>query len=93
MKIIPIAFDSFGVRSMATYVETDKKILIDPGAALGPSRFGLPPSKQELKMLDKLTKEIINYAKKAEILCYKTSGDITGDYSSVVGYASACFTK
>jgi len=31
--------------------------------------------------------------KKAEILCYKTSGDITGDYSSVVGYASACFTK
>ena len=32
-------------------------------------------------------------AKKAEILCYKTSGDITGDYSSVVGYASACFTK
>lgn len=31
--------------------------------------------------------------KKAEILCYKTSGDVTGDYSSVVGYASACFTK
>ena len=32
-------------------------------------------------------------AKKAEILCYKTSGDIVGDYSSVVGYASACFTR
>ena len=31
--------------------------------------------------------------KKAEILCYKTSGDIVGDYSSVVGYASACFTR
>ena len=27
-------------------------------------------------------------AKKAELLCYKTSGDITKDFSSVVGYAS-----
>jgi len=31
--------------------------------------------------------------KRAEILSYKTSGDITGDYSSVVGYASVCFTR
>lgn len=32
-------------------------------------------------------------AKKAELLCYKTSGDITGDYSAVVGYASIAFMK
>ncbi len=32
-------------------------------------------------------------AKEAKLLCYKTSGDITGDYSSVVGYAAVCFTK
>jgi len=32
-------------------------------------------------------------AKKAELLCYKTSGDVTGDHSSVVGYASIRFTK
>lgn len=32
-------------------------------------------------------------AKKGQILCYKTSGDITGDYSAVVGYASAALTK
>jgi hypothetical protein len=32
-------------------------------------------------------------AKKGQILCYKTSGDITGDYSAVVGYASVAFTK
>jgi len=32
-------------------------------------------------------------AKEAKLLCYKTSGDIIGDYSSVVGYAAACFTK
>jgi AmmeMemoRadiSam system protein B len=32
-------------------------------------------------------------AKGAKLLCYKTSGDIIGDYSSVVGYAAVCFTK
>ena len=31
--------------------------------------------------------------KKARLLCYKTSGDVTGDYSSVVGYAAVCFKK
>jgi AmmeMemoRadiSam system protein B len=32
-------------------------------------------------------------AKKAELLCYKTSGDVLGDRSAVVGYASMTFTK
>lgn len=32
-------------------------------------------------------------AKKAELLCYKTSGDVVGDYSAVVGYASLVFTR
>jgi len=32
-------------------------------------------------------------AKEAKILCYKSSGDITGDYSSVVGYAAVSFKK
>jgi AmmeMemoRadiSam system protein B len=32
-------------------------------------------------------------AKKAKLLCYKTSGDVSGDYSSVVGYAAVCFRK
>jgi len=32
-------------------------------------------------------------AKKAELLCYKTSGDVVGDYSAVVGYTSLMFTK
>ena len=31
MKVTPLAFDSLGVRSMATHVETDLKITIDPG--------------------------------------------------------------
>ena len=32
-------------------------------------------------------------AKRAQLLCYKTSGDITGDLSGVVGYASISFAK
>lgn len=32
-------------------------------------------------------------AKKGSLLCYKTSGDVVGDYSAVVGYASVIFTK
>jgi AmmeMemoRadiSam system protein B len=31
--------------------------------------------------------------KAAKLLCYKSSGDVTGDYSSVVGYAAVSFTK
>ncbi len=32
-------------------------------------------------------------AKEAKLLCYKSSGDVTGDYSSVVGYAAVSFRK
>jgi MEMO1 family protein len=41
---------------------------------------------------------LMTYAKalgatKAEVLCHKTSGDVTGDKSSVVGYAAATIKK
>lgn len=40
MKIIPIASDSLGIRSIATYVETKHcKILIDPSAAIGQKKI------------------------------------------------------
>jgi AmmeMemoRadiSam system protein B len=32
-------------------------------------------------------------AKEAKLLCYRSSGDVTGDYSSVVGYAAVSFKK
>ena len=32
-------------------------------------------------------------AKRAELLCYKTSGDVTGDYTAVVGYSSFKMVK
>ncbi|MCS7123247.1 MAG: MBL fold metallo-hydrolase [Candidatus Aenigmarchaeota archaeon] len=68
MKILPIAFDSFGVRSQATFVLTDKKIFIDPGIALGPIRYGLPPAREEILAMDFLREKIIEKARKCEII-------------------------
>jgi predicted metallo-beta-lactamase superfamily hydrolase len=67
VKVTPLAFDSLGVRSMATFVETDLKIMIDPGLDLAPSRYGLPPTRPELDRAKELSEEIHRYAKETEI--------------------------
>jgi len=68
LKILPIAYDSFGVRSQCTLVVTDDlKILIDPGVALGPRRYGLPPTEPELKALELARKKIIEIGKIADV--------------------------
>lgn len=68
-KIVPLAFDSFGVRSMATFVETsDLKILIDPGVSLAPLRYGLEPHPLELQRLDETWKTIKQYAEDSDVL-------------------------
>ncbi|MDI6904455.1 MAG: hypothetical protein QMD13_03040 [Candidatus Bathyarchaeia archaeon] len=52
-RIVPLAFDSFGVRSMATFVETDDlRILIDPRVFLTPGSYGLEPHPLEWERLD-----------------------------------------
>ena len=69
MKITPLAFDSMGTRSMATHVETkDIKLIIDPGVALAPERFGLPPHPVEIKRKEEHWKAIKKAAKEADIL-------------------------
>ena len=69
MKIYPIAFDSFGVRSEATLVTANGlKIIIDPGVALGPRRYGLPPTDEEYLALSLAREEIIKVCKKADIV-------------------------
>ena len=69
MLILPLAFDSFGVRSMATFVKTkDVSILIDGAAALGPRRYGLSPTKEELEALEICKKNIIEIGKLADVL-------------------------
>jgi uncharacterized protein len=63
MKIIPLAAESLGVRSMATYVEAGGTgLLIDPGATLAPARYGLPPSTEEWDALKRANDRISAYA-------------------------------
>ncbi len=73
IKVIPLAAESFGVRSMATLVETpDTKIMIDPGCALGPRRGDAKkfyyPHPLEYKALKECTEKIVTASLEAEIL-------------------------
>ena len=68
MKITPLAFESLGVRSMATLIETDQKILIDPGTSLASKRFGLPPWKTEFDALHETRASIQEHAKSVDII-------------------------
>jgi predicted metallo-beta-lactamase superfamily hydrolase len=69
MKILPVAFDSLGVRSMATYVETaDVKIFIDPGVSVSPDRYSLPPHKLELDRHHKMWKEIKQWVNSSDMI-------------------------
>jgi hypothetical protein len=69
IKVTPLAAESFGVRSMCTFVETpDVKVLLDAGISLCPSRFGLPPHPIEFKTIDRLRRRIAEAADKAEVV-------------------------
>lgn len=69
MNVVPVAFDSLGTRSMATYVETDDvRVFIDPSAALGPRRYGLPPHPLEFQRLDEHKARIAEIASKCDVL-------------------------
>jgi len=68
-NIVPLAYDSFGVRSMATFVETDDiRILIDPAVSLAPLRYGLPPHPMEWRRMDDSWEVIRQYAELADVL-------------------------
>jgi len=69
ITVTPIAADSFGVRSMATFIETSSvRLLIDPSAALAPVRYGLKPHPVEWQRLDESWCKIIELAASAEII-------------------------
>jgi hypothetical protein len=54
---------------MATFVETDDlKVLIDPGVALAPVRYGLEPHPLEWQRLDETWEAIKQYAENADVL-------------------------
>lgn len=67
MKVVPLAAESLGVRSMATYVEVrGARLLIDPGATLAPSRFNLPPSDEEWEAFRRANDRISAYGSRAD---------------------------
>jgi len=60
MKIEIIAAESLGVRGLCCFVRTkNKKILIDPGIALGYSRHGLLPHPFQVAVDERIQKKII----------------------------------
>jgi len=69
MLVTPLASESLGVRSVATYVECgETRVLIDPGAMLAPNRFGLPPADQEWEALQRANDRISSYAARASVV-------------------------
>src|SRR5262245_61439170 len=69
VKVVPLAADSLGVRSMATWVECGSTgLLLDPGATLAPSRYGLPPAEEEWEALRRANDRISAYASRAAVV-------------------------
>ncbi|HOK58672.1 MAG TPA: hypothetical protein PK659_06280 [Methanothrix sp.] len=69
MNLIPIAFDSLGVRSMATCLEAGGlRVMIDPAVSLGPRRYGLPPHPVEIDRLNAAWQEVRGVAESSDII-------------------------
>ncbi len=69
MRVLPLSSDSMGARSMATLVETKElRIMIDPGVALGPSRYGLPPHPKEWERMEEHWREIVRHADRSDLI-------------------------
>ncbi|NLE05697.1 MAG: hypothetical protein GX638_12990 [Crenarchaeota archaeon] len=69
IKVIPLAAESLGVRSMCTLVQTpDVVMLLDPGVSLCPMRYGLPPHPEEFRRIMQLREAISSAAKTAQVV-------------------------
>jgi len=69
IRVVPLADESLGVRSMSTFVETPNvKVLVDAGVSLGPFRNGFPPHPKEYKALRAARKRIAKAAEEAEVV-------------------------
>jgi hypothetical protein len=69
IRVVPLAAESLGVRSMCTLVETsDVRILLDAGVSLCPNRFGLPPHPNEFRAIDGCRRKIAEAAGGVDIV-------------------------
>ena len=68
MNLRFLASDNLGTRSMCSLIETEYgRIMIDPGAALGPRRYGLRPHEIEFETLKKHKEKIAEEAKDVDL--------------------------
>ncbi len=68
LKLVPLAAESLGVRSMALRVETpDLAITIDPGAAIPPLRSGLPAHPVEIEALARRWQAILQSLQTSQV--------------------------
>ena len=79
MKIEILATESLGVRGICCFVETKKrKILIDPGIALGYTRFGLLPHPFQVALDEKIQSRIIKrWTEATDVIISHFHGDHT----------------
>ena len=69
IRVVPLAAESLGVRSMCTHAETpDIRILLDAGVSLCPNRFGLPPHPLEFEAIIDCRNRIAKAAAKADVV-------------------------
>jgi len=69
LRVMPLAAESMGVRSMCTFVETpDLRVLLDAGVSLCPNRFGLPPHPLEFRAIKRARKRIAEAADMADVV-------------------------
>src|SRR3990170_1030900 len=67
-RVTPIGFESLGVRSMCTFIETaDVRVLVDAGVALGP-RFRKLPHPREYLARNICRAKIREFAAKADVI-------------------------
>jgi predicted metallo-beta-lactamase superfamily hydrolase len=69
IRVVPLAAESLGVRSMCTYVESSSlKLLLDAGVSLCPCRFGLPPHPEEFRAIVGCRRKIAEAAEEADVV-------------------------
>lgn len=69
IRVVPLAAESLGVRSMCTYVETSSvNILLDAGVSLCPNRFGLPPHPREFGAIMECREKIARAAEEVGVV-------------------------
>lgn len=69
LMAMPLAAESFGVRSMCTLVKTpDVTVLLDAGVSLAPFRFSLLPHPIEFLAIARLRRRIAEAADKAQVI-------------------------